>query len=207
MSEQARLPEPPGGWLEGSVRLPLAETSDSIRGHDGWISWLIYKVARFDAANLFRLLATNPGLFFPWLWLAARLNPYGSLPRTDTEIVVLRVAWNCRCRYEWEHHVTLARGAGVEREEIERVPLGPETPLWSPRRRALLAAADELHASGRVEAGTWERLGTYLNRQQLLELCLLIGSYDMLAGVINSAGVPVDERVERQVIEILGRPA
>jgi alkylhydroperoxidase family enzyme len=204
MSGRARPLEPPGGWLEGPVRLPLSEPGGSVRSRDGWISWLIYKVAKFDAANLFRLLATSPRLFFPWLWLAARLNPYGSLPRTDTEIVVLRVAWNCRCRYEWEHHVTLARGADVELEEIERVPLGPEAEQWSPRRRALLTAADELHASSRVEAQTWEQLSAYFDRRQLLELCMLIGSYEMLAGLINSAGVPVDERVERQVVEILG---
>jgi alkylhydroperoxidase family enzyme len=204
VSGRGRALEPPGGWLEGPVRLPLSEPGGSVRSRDGWISWLIYKVAKFDAANLFRLLATSPRLFFPWLWLAARLNPYGSLPRTDTEIVVLRVAWNCRCRYEWEHHVTLARGADVELEEIERVPLGPEAEQWSPRRRALLTAADELHASGRVEAQTWEQLSAHFDRRQLLELCMLIGSYEMLAGLINSAGIPVDERVERQVVEILG---
>jgi AhpD family alkylhydroperoxidase len=201
MSTAEPWPEPPGGWLERPPRLAL-EPED--RGRRGIVTWLIYRVARFDAANVFGLLAGVPSLFAPWLWFAARLNPYGSLTRTDTELVVLRVAWNCRCRYEWEQHVTLAREAGVEVEEIERVPHGPEAEGWSPFRRALLEAADDLHGDGRIGDATWERLAAHLDRRRLLELPMLIGSYAMLAGVIDSVGVPIDERVRDRSVAIAG---
>ena len=36
--------------------------------------------------------------------------PLGSLPRLDTELVILRVAWQCGSAYEWHQHVRIAHG-------------------------------------------------------------------------------------------------
>ena len=139
--------------------------------------------------NIFTTLARHGKLFVPWLLFAGRLMPGGSLPRTETELVILRVAYLNHCRYEWDHHVRIGRKAGLSDAEIERVAAGPEASGWAERQAAILHATDELHAKRLISDSTWARLSEYLSHTELLELCMLAGHYEMLAGTIQSAGI------------------
>lgn len=151
------------------------------------------KVVGGPPPNIFRTLARHGRLFAPWLLFAGRLMPGGSLPRSDTELVILRVAHNTRCRYEWNQHERIAAKAGLSPEEIARVHDGPEASGWSERQRSILTATDELHAEKMISDGTWARLGEFLGHTELIELCMLAGHYEMLAGTINSAGIQVED--------------
>jgi AhpD family alkylhydroperoxidase len=118
--------------------------------------------------------------------------PGGKLPRDETELLILRVAHNSGCEYEWGHHERLGRRAGLGQEEIARVREGSAAPGWSERRALLLAAADELHAEGRIGEELWDRLSGLLDDRLLIELCMLVGHYEMLAMTLNSLGVQPD---------------
>ena len=144
--------------------------------------------------HIFATLARHPKLFVSWLVFAGRLMPRGRLPRAETELVILRVAWNCANRYEWDHHVRIGRRAGLSEADIERVPEGPAAADWSERRRALLAAADEIHGEGRISDATWEELRSELDERQLIELPMLIGHYEMVAATISSLGIQPEAR-------------
>jgi alkylhydroperoxidase family enzyme len=150
------------------------------------------RVAGTGPPNLFTTLGRHRGLFRRWLWFAGGLMPGGRLPRRDTEMVILRVALNCDCAYEWDHHVHLGGRAGLTPEDVERVRLGPDAPGWSPRQTALLRAADELHELRDVTDDTWAALRDHLDDRDLVELCLLVGHYEMLAMTINSLGIQPD---------------
>lgn len=139
--------------------------------------------------NIFRTLARHGKLFAPWLLFAGRLMPGGSLARPDTELVILRVAHLNRCRYEWDHHVRIGAKAGLSQEQIERVAEGPAAESWSERHSALLQATDELHDDRFITDPTWARLSEFLSHTELIELCMLAGHYEMLAGTLLSAGV------------------
>ncbi|HEX5911390.1 MAG TPA: carboxymuconolactone decarboxylase family protein, partial [Thermoleophilaceae bacterium] len=134
--------------------------------------------------NLFLTLARNRALFWGWLLFAGRLMPGGRLRRRESELVILRVAHLRECRYEWEHHMRLGRRAGVGRDDLERVQAGPEAEGWPPRERALLAATDELHASSDLGEEGWSALRAHLDEREAIELCMLVGHYEMLATVI-----------------------
>jgi hypothetical protein len=60
--------------------------------------------------------------------------------------------------------------------------------LWSERQRLLLRATDELHADRRIDPATAARLAGVLSERQLVELCLLVGHYEMLAMVLKTRG-------------------
>ena len=153
------------------------------------LSALLGRAAGSGPPHVFTTLARHRRLFRAWLRFAGRLMPFGTLPRRDTELVILRVSVNCGNDYEWGHHVALGRRAGLSPEQIERVGEGPEAPGWSARERTLLRAVDELARDHVVADETWAELrGTYSERQ-LIELCLLAGHYEMLAGTLNSLGV------------------
>jgi AhpD family alkylhydroperoxidase len=142
--------------------------------------------------NIFTTLARHRGLFRRWLWFAAALMPGGSLARDETELVILRVAHNTGCEYEWGHHERLGLRAGLSGEEIDRVREGPAAPGWSERRSLLLRAADEMHTSGEIGEELWGLLTHELDDVLLIELCMLIGHYEMLAMTLKSLQVAPD---------------
>jgi alkylhydroperoxidase family enzyme len=139
--------------------------------------------------HVFTTLARNRRLFRRWLWFAGGLMPGGKLPRADTELVILGVAHLTDNDYEWGHHERLGVRAGLSREEIDRVRQGPDAPGWTPRQRLLLAAVGECHADGRIGDATWAGLAAELDEPLLIELCMLIGHYEMLAITLSSLGV------------------
>jgi alkylhydroperoxidase family enzyme len=142
--------------------------------------------------NVFTTLARNRRLFRRWLWFAGALMPGGRLPRDETELLILRVAHLAGSEYEWSHHDRLGRAAGLTADEIERVREGAAGPGWSPRRAAMLRAADELHADRRISDPTWAALRSFLSEPELIELCMLVGHYEMLAMTLNSLDVQLD---------------
>jgi AhpD family alkylhydroperoxidase len=162
----------------------------------GWVNWGIVKLLGVavggDPPHLFSTLARHRRLFRRWLRFAGALMPGGRLPRQDTELLILRVAHNTGCDYEWGHHERLARDAGLTEQEIERVRGGACAPGWSERSAALLSAADELHVDRRIGDELWERLRGMLDEPELIELCMLVGHYEMLAMTLNSLAVEPD---------------
>lgn len=143
--------------------------------------------------NLFTTLGRHRSLFRPWLRFAGALMPGGSLPRIDSEIVILRVADNCDCEYEWRHHERLGAEAGLSAAEIARVREGPAAAGWSPRQALILRAVDELHAARKIGDELWADLAAELREHELIELCMLAGHYEMLAMTINSLAIEPDD--------------
>jgi len=161
------------------------------------ITWVVGRGSGGRPPNVFTTLARNHGLFRRWLLFASGLMPGGKLPRPDTELVILRVSHNTGCDYEWSHHERIAQRAGLSAEEVERVRFGPDAPDWTPRQQLLLRACDEVHADGAIGEQTWTGLAAQLDDRLLIELCLLIGHYEMLAMTLHSLRVQLDPPAKR----------
>lgn len=145
-----------------------------------------------EPPRVFTTLARHRRLFRRWLWFAGALMPGGTLPRDEAELVILRVAHDTRCDYEWAQHERLARRAGLSPDEVARVRSGPDADGWTLRQTLLLRAADELHAERRVGDATWAALAREYDERALIELCLLVGHYEMLAMTLRSLEVQPD---------------
>jgi alkylhydroperoxidase family enzyme len=184
---------PPGGWCTMSTpRLPPVN-----RCKAGLISRIVLsaleKYAKLDVANLWLLMKTNPRLFNGMLFYVLKFMPFGDLDRINTELVILRVAWNCRARYVWGQHVQLGMRAGLTREDIMRISLGPDAEGWHSEQKALLIACDEFHQIRFISDSTWNSLSRHYDNKLLLELLCLIGFYDGFGVVLNCAGISLDE--------------
>ena len=158
---------------------------------------LVGAAAGTGPPNLFTTIARNRRLFRPWLRFAGALMPGGILPRADSELLILRVAHNTRCDYEWRHHEKLAVAAGLSSEAVASVRDGADDPGWSDRQRLLLRACDELHGAGAISEQLWGELRPALSDAELIELCMLVGHYEMLAMTLNSLGVVADPLPDR----------
>jgi AhpD family alkylhydroperoxidase len=163
----------------------------------GWVNFTIARLLGIAAGsgppNLFTTLARHRRLFRPWLRFAGRLMPGGLLPRADSELVILRVAHNTDCEYEWAHHQRLAITAGLRAADVIRVREGPDADGWSERQQLLLRAVDELHGERALSDSVWSALRPLLSDAELIELCMLAGHYEMLAMTLNSLAVAPDK--------------
>lgn len=142
------------------------------------------RLAHSAPMNLFLVLGRHRSLFRGWLMFAGRLMPGGTLPRTDSELVILRVAHLRDSVYEHNQHVRIGRRAGLNTADIERLAVGPAADGWTPRQRAILTVTDELLDRRDVSDETWAQLRAYLDEPESIELVLLAGHYDMLAATI-----------------------
>ncbi|HEY9557603.1 MAG TPA: carboxymuconolactone decarboxylase family protein [Acidimicrobiales bacterium] len=142
--------------------------------------------------NLFATLAHHPRLLKRWSAFGGTLLYRGTLSGRDRELLIMRTAWHCRAHYEWGQHVAIARDAGVSDDEIARIPAGPDAEGWSSEDAALLRAADELHADSRIGDATWAALAERYDEAQLIELCMVVGQYHLVAFTLNSLGVQAE---------------
>jgi AhpD family alkylhydroperoxidase len=176
-----------------SARVPPGDRSDV-----GLFNWVFAQVSGrvtgTTASNLFLVLGRHRRLFRGWLRFAGRLMPGGTLPRRDTELVILRVAHLRACAYEFEHHRHLAARAGLTPADVERATAGADAEGWNDRQRALLVAVDELHRDGDLSDATWDALRHHVDERGAIEVVMLAAHYEMLATVIATLRVPPDTR-------------
>lgn len=185
---RALLPPEPGD----QPRVAPAALGD-LRPFPALVARLAGRVTGSGPPNIFTTLGRHPRLFRSWLLYSARLMPFGTLPRRESELVILRVAWQCQAAYEWHQHVAIGGRVGLSSEQIAAVPDGPGSGVWSERQAALLSATDELLASRTLSPPTWDRLRRELSERQRIELCMLVGQYEGLATALGGLGVQVDD--------------
>lgn len=146
--------------------------------------------------NIFATLVRHPRLYRRWLPFGGVLLS-GSIPPRDRELLILRTAWRCGSDYEWGQHRTIAADAGLTDDEIDRVAATPAgaasggaaAPGWEAFDATLLDAADELIDDHVIDDTTWSVLAGRYDEPQLIELPMLVGHYQLLAGALRTFGV------------------
>lgn len=187
--------QPPQGWLSAPTpRLAppaLAERGIAFRT----MSRLAKRFGRAEIPDIFVAFNINARLFWPWLFFASRLMPFGRLKARERELMILRTGWNTRCRYEWGQHVEMALRVGATDEDIVRTTR-PSADWPEGIERHLMQACDDLHANHRISDTTWSALSAHYDAKRLIEIVILIGHYQMISGFLNSAGLRLERDTE-----------
>ncbi len=144
--------------------------------------------------NVVATFAHHLALLAKWGPFAGYLMSGSTLAACDRELAVLRVGWLSQSAYQWAEHVEPALSAGLTRDEIERVPDGPEAEGWTPHERAILAATDELHGDAFISDATWNSLEDFSD-QQKIDLIFTVGQYMTISMALNSLGVQLEPGV------------
>jgi 4-carboxymuconolactone decarboxylase len=145
-------------------------------------------------AGIYTTLVRATDVFGDWLPFGRRMLRRSTLPPREREQVIMRTAFRCRAAYEWSHHDRIGRDAGLDDADIEllareEVAVGDA----DDRTVLLIRAADELVADHMLGDETWERLAAAYPVPQVIEICMLVGEYAMLAGALNSLGVQTED--------------
>jgi alkylhydroperoxidase family enzyme len=150
------------------------------------------RLTRGRSYKFMQVLSINKRLFRPFIAYNARLMPYGTLPRTDTEALILRTATVCGSRYEWKQHEEIGKSVGLTDEQIELITNDPQSAELGEPMRLLMTAAKEILEDRVLTDATFDGLRKSYTHAQVLELTMLVGNYAMLAGALNTFGVTLE---------------
>jgi len=142
-----------------------------------------------DSAEVPEYVATmlrHPSLYEKHVALGTELLSHGALTVRHRELAILRTGWLCGAPYEWGEHVEIAKRNGLSAADIARLTEGSSAQGWSDMDKAIIQAAEELHADAAISDGTWHRLAAFLDERQLIELPYLIGTYTKVAFLQNA---------------------
>ena len=185
---------PEQGWIDIPQRMKTPTSKEQ-----SLLFKLVGKAAKWfgrdEVPDVFKVLSVNSRLFWAWLYFASRLMPYGKLSGRERELVILRVAWLCRCRYEWGQHIEVGLKNGLTKKDVVRVSVG-DSAFLDEKEKGLMLACDELINHQQISENTWQLLSRFYSEKMLIEISMLIGNYQMLAGYLNSVGLKLESSAE-----------
>jgi alkylhydroperoxidase family enzyme len=141
--------------------------------------------------NLYRLLGNQPALVAAWTEFFAALRYESRTPRTLREIMILRTAQLARSEYEWAHHLTMARTAGVREAQIAALADWRASRQFDERERAALALTEAVTAC-RMSDAVHAEAKRHFSNADYVELCLTAAAYAMVARMLDALGVELD---------------
>jgi 4-carboxymuconolactone decarboxylase len=130
--------------------------------------------------------------------LGAALRFGGELDARTRELVICAVAAHWDSAYERYAHERVARQVGVTDTELERirqggVPAGLPTPESSALKLAAALLRDR-----RVEQQLYDAVVVHHGPHGLVEICAVVGYYQLLAGLLAAADVGVPKNQDEE---------
>jgi alkylhydroperoxidase family enzyme len=144
--------------------------------------------------NLHRTIAHSPAMLGQWLPWAEQVLRHNSLPEREREIVILRVAVAWRSDYEWSLHRNLALSIGMTEADLQGVARGAEDPHWTAFEAALLRSTDEVLDRLPISDANWAILETRYSPEQLVDLMMTIGEFSLVAMMLTTFRIPLEDR-------------
>lgn len=157
--------------------------------------------AVFCDLNVFRVLLRHERVAKAVNDLLLALLVQPSLDARLRELVIMRLGWSTASVYEWTQHWPIALRAGLSEGDVLAVRDGPSADGFGPAERAVLAATDETVRDGRVSDATWAACVAHVgggdpNSAVLIELVTAIGLWRMIAGMLRTLDVPLEDGVD-----------
>jgi alkylhydroperoxidase family enzyme len=177
------------------ARVRLNETADLPEEH----RWLFERMEqRGSLLNIFRAFSHSPETLRRFMKLGSYFLEEGKLDPKLRELAILRVGYLCRAPYEFSQHIAFGRRVGLSDSQIRGIG-DPHVGLFDPREMAVLAYAGEMTADARVSDATYAAAAAFLNTEEIVELTLVTGYYNMVSRALNTLLVDVDAPAQRDL--------
>ena len=152
-------------------------------------------------ANAFRMFAHAPAVGSATMRLVFALLTETALDPKRRELVILRAAQRCDCRYAWGQHVAIACGVGVEEAQITALECG-ETPstLIDEHVSTAFVLADKVLTTCRATDHTLALVRNLFSTREVVELLLLIGYFRMICVIMTTLEVDVESPFGAKVL-------
>ena len=140
----------------------------------------IRKGRRGNVINVYKTLLHSPDIASVWLDLVNVVRFKVDLEGRLREIVIVRIGYLNRCAYVVNQHVPeLTAPEGLTKEECAALADWRASAFFNERERAALAYADSVTRDIDVPDAVFADLRKHFNERQIVELTVLIGTYNM----------------------------
>tara|TARA_Y100001960_G_C14279354_1_gene636110 strand:- start:70 stop:660 length:591 start_codon:yes stop_codon:yes gene_type:complete len=192
----------PRVWFKEKAMADAAEGRLSPLKPEDWDPLLADVLADLKSPlSIHNVVARNPVLMANYVDFRNHVVKSSSLTGRQRELIILRVAHQTACAYEWDHHVVRGRDAGLQDDEIARVRLGPDAEGWALEESMLLRTVDDMLTQTEIARPTWVAMCQSFDDNQLLDTIFTIGTYMIMSTILKTARVPHEDgfKVENPV--------
>lgn len=165
------------------ARLPYVDREDLPESERDIYDDMMERFGRLH--NVRRALAHSPGL------LRALELQGGEVIRRHTrldpiwrELAILTVGRLTQCVYASVHHQGIAQRVGVRPEQLDRLEAWERASAFTDQERAVIRYATEATQHVRVSDATFEALRRFLDAEQLVQLVLVVGHFNMVVRIL-----------------------
>ena len=148
--------------------------------------------------NVFRVMAHSPLLLRRMLYFSDGLRNRTRLDPRLRELAIMTVGRLTECEYEYVHHQAFARRVGVRPEQVERLATWETDPAFNEQERAVIRYATEVTQNVRVSDATFDALRKFLDTEQIVELTLNTGFYNMVVRFLLPMQVDLEPEARKQ---------
>jgi 4-carboxymuconolactone decarboxylase len=166
-------------------------------------------LAQLPPLNIFGMLAHAPTAFEPVVSFGGSVLTALKLDPKLRELAVLQVARETECEYEWVQHVDVGRHVGLTDRQIAGVREGRfgDRDCFSELEQAVLEFTGAVVRGPRVDERVYSAVADRISPRELVELLLTIGNYLMIARLMTTLELDIDDPVGMQVSQAAGAVA
>ena len=141
--------------------------------------------------NLYRMLLHSPPVAERWFEQNNAIRWETQIDGKLRELAIIRVGAINRAAYVFKAHVpTMALDEGVTLAQCDALAADwTASPLFDARERAVLAYVDAMTRDIQVPDAVFEPLRQYFSERQIVELTVLVGTYNMHSRVLEALKV------------------
>ncbi len=143
--------------------------------------------------NVFRMICNSEAMAKPFARFANTLLTRLKLDFKLRELAVLRTAELCHSVYEWTQHLPIAADCGVSPEQVAAIADWEHAKCFNDLERLVLRLTDEVNRNVKGRKETIEALAQKLTPEQVVELVLSIGFWGMVARVLETLEIDLDD--------------
>jgi 4-carboxymuconolactone decarboxylase len=143
--------------------------------------------------NVFRMICNSEVMAKPFARFGNALLTSIKLDHKLRELAVLRVAELNHSVYEWTQHLPIAADCGVTAEQVAAIATWEHAKCFNELERLVLSLTDEVTRNVKGRKETIAALAEHLTPEQIVELLFSIGFWGMLARLLETLEVDLDE--------------
>jgi AhpD family alkylhydroperoxidase len=164
------------------ARLPYLDREDLPESERDIFDDMMERFGRIH--HLHRAIAHSPVLLRALLHWGEAIRRSTRLDPILRELAILTVGRLTQCEYEYVHHQGIAKRVGVRQEQLDRLEAWENDAAFTEQERAVIRYATEATQYVRVSDATFEALRRFLDAEQLVQLVLVVGHFNMVVRIL-----------------------
>ena len=155
-------------------------------------------LAKMEAAgqqmlNIYGALGHCEDIAAAFIRMGNKIMYQGSLPPSLRELAILLVGHRAQAPYEFTKHTAIGLESGLSQAQIDALGAWRTSPAYDDQERAVLTYTDEVSSGYRAQDATFKALEGFLSTEQIVELTVTIGYYEMVCRILEALQIELED--------------